>query len=177
MSEITKNESHFEDICKKESKYLVVAEKTLKFLQTIEIHQHLKNTMFSYLFQRLIIFFSFWMSYSPIHSQTIASITTSNYKIDERYTVNGRGDIMEKTWQDVCKALGMKPTDIPGGEFCVNSSGNAVYVIAEYALRNISAPIGVSEYTLSKSIPTDLKGSLPTVEEIEAELNESAKED
>jgi predicted nuclease of restriction endonuclease-like (RecB) superfamily len=49
--------------------------------------------------------------------------------------------------------------------------------IAEYALRNISAPIGVSEYTLSKSIPTDLKGSLPTVEEIEAELNESVKED
>lgn len=49
-------------------------------------------------------------------------------------------------------------------------------VIAEYALRNISAPIGVSEYTLSKSIPTDLKGSLPTVEEIEAELNESAKD-
>lgn len=49
-------------------------------------------------------------------------------------------------------------------------------VIAEYALRNISAPIGVSEYTLSKSIPTDLKGSLPTVEEIEAELNESASE-
>lgn len=50
-------------------------------------------------------------------------------------------------------------------------------VIAEYALRNISAPIGVSEYTLSKSIPTDLKGSLPTVEEIEAELNESPNED
>ncbi|HAU1322093.1 TPA: DUF1016 domain-containing protein [Legionella pneumophila] len=50
-------------------------------------------------------------------------------------------------------------------------------VVAEYALRNISAPIGVSEYTLSKSIPTDLKGSLPTVEEIEAELNESVKED
>lgn len=49
-------------------------------------------------------------------------------------------------------------------------------VIAEYALRNISAPIGVSEYTLSKSIPTDLKGSLPTVEEIEAELNEPEKE-
>lgn len=50
-------------------------------------------------------------------------------------------------------------------------------VMAEYALRNISAPIGVSEYTLSKSIPTDLKGSLLTIEEIEAELNESVKED
>ncbi|WP_278043230.1 hypothetical protein [Legionella gratiana] len=44
-------------------------------------------------------------------------------------------------------------------------------------MRNISAPIGVSEYTLSKSIPPDLKGSLPTVEEIEAEFNESATED
>ncbi|WP_229669388.1 hypothetical protein [Legionella impletisoli] len=84
--------------------------------------------MRNYLFHRLIIFFSFWMSYSPIHSETITSITTNNYKIDERYTVNGRSDIMEKTWQDVCKALGMKPTDIPGGEFCVNPSGNAVYV-------------------------------------------------
>jgi len=36
---------------------------------------------------------------------------------------------------------------------------------------------GVSEYTLSKSIPTDLMDSLPTVEEIEAELNELEKED
>ena len=45
-------------------------------------------------------------------------------------------------------------------------------VVAEYALRNMKAPIGVSEYTLSKSIPKELKTSLPTVEEIEAELNE-----
>ncbi len=30
----------------------------------------------------------------------------------------------------------------------------------------------VAIYILSKSISTDLKGSLPTVEEIEAELNE-----
>jgi hypothetical protein len=35
----------------------------------------------------------------------------------------------------------------------------------------------VPQYTVSKSIPTDLKGSLPTVEEIEADLNESTKED
>jgi len=44
-------------------------------------------------------------------------------------------------------------------------------VIAEYALRNIRAPIGVSEYALSKALPKELKASLPTVEEIEAELN------
>ncbi|RUQ85046.1 PDDEXK nuclease domain-containing protein [Legionella septentrionalis] len=48
-------------------------------------------------------------------------------------------------------------------------------VVAEYALRNMKAPIGVSEYTLSKSIPKDFKTSLPTTEEIEAELNEVVK--
>ena len=45
-------------------------------------------------------------------------------------------------------------------------------VVAEYALRNMSAPIGISEYTLAKALPKELKMSLPTVEEIEAELNE-----
>ena len=49
-------------------------------------------------------------------------------------------------------------------------------VVAEYALRNISCPIGVSEYTLSKSIPKEFKTSLPTTEQIEAELNEVSHE-
>ena len=40
-------------------------------------------------------------------------------------------------------------------------------------MRNIKAPIGVSEYALSKALPKELKTSLPTIEEIEAELNES----
>lgn len=45
-------------------------------------------------------------------------------------------------------------------------------IIAEYALKNINAPIGVSEYTLAKALPKELKTELPTIEEIEAELNE-----
>lgn len=45
-------------------------------------------------------------------------------------------------------------------------------VIAEYALHNMKAPMGVSEFTLSKAIPKELKINLPTVEEIEAELND-----
>jgi predicted nuclease of restriction endonuclease-like (RecB) superfamily len=44
-------------------------------------------------------------------------------------------------------------------------------VVAEYALENIRAPIGVSEYQLTKAIPEDLKTELPTIEELEAELN------
>jgi len=43
-------------------------------------------------------------------------------------------------------------------------------IIAEYALRGISQPIGIAEYELSKAIPKDLKPSLPTIEKIENEL-------
>lgn len=44
--------------------------------------------------------------------------------------------------------------------------------VAEYALRDINKPIGVASYKtkLVESLPKNLKGSLPTVEEIEAEL-------
>ena len=44
-------------------------------------------------------------------------------------------------------------------------------VIAEYALRGTTQPIGVAEYEIVKSIPADLKPVLPTVEEIEQELS------
>lgn len=43
-------------------------------------------------------------------------------------------------------------------------------VEAQYALESSSQPVGVSSYELSKLIPEDFKGSLPTIEEIEAEL-------
>lgn len=44
-------------------------------------------------------------------------------------------------------------------------------IIAEYALRGMTQPIGVAEYELSKAIPEGLKPSLPTIEEIEKELS------
>jgi predicted nuclease of restriction endonuclease-like (RecB) superfamily len=42
---------------------------------------------------------------------------------------------------------------------------------AEYALRGIEKPIGISEYELQKLLPDDYKNTLPTIEEIEKELN------
>lgn len=42
--------------------------------------------------------------------------------------------------------------------------------IVEYALRDISKPIGVSEYKITKELPKEFKSSLPTIEEIEREL-------
>lgn len=45
-------------------------------------------------------------------------------------------------------------------------------VIVEYALRDTSKPMGVSTYQLTESLPKQLKGSLPSVEELEAELSD-----
>ena len=45
-------------------------------------------------------------------------------------------------------------------------------LVVEYALSDIHKPIGVSEYQLTKSLPENLKPSLPGVEELERELSE-----
>ncbi|NGX55690.1 MAG: hypothetical protein KR126chlam2_01329 [Chlamydiae bacterium] len=47
-------------------------------------------------------------------------------------------------------------------------------VVAEYALRDINKPIGISEYEteILESLPDNLKSSLPSIEEIERELQE-----
>ena len=48
------------------------------------------------------------------------------------------------------------------------------HIVAEYALRGVNKPIGISEYELTRALPSNLKSALPTVEEIEAELADSA---
>ncbi len=45
-------------------------------------------------------------------------------------------------------------------------------VAAQYALEGYSQPLGISEYELSHLMPADFKPSLPTIEEIERELEE-----
>ena len=49
-------------------------------------------------------------------------------------------------------------------------------VEAQYALESSSQPLGVSSYVLSRLVPDEFKGSLPTIEEIEAELAEYEKD-
>jgi len=43
-------------------------------------------------------------------------------------------------------------------------------IVAEYALRDIGKPLGISEFQHLEKLPEQLKGTLPTIEEIEAEL-------
>lgn len=45
-------------------------------------------------------------------------------------------------------------------------------VVAEYSLRNIGKPIGISRYQVSEKLPEELKASLPTVEEVEKMLSD-----
>jgi predicted nuclease of restriction endonuclease-like (RecB) superfamily len=42
--------------------------------------------------------------------------------------------------------------------------------VVEYTLKDIHKPIGVSEYIITKNLPDEFKSSLPSIEEIEAEL-------
>ena len=52
-------------------------------------------------------------------------------------------------------------------------------LVAEYALSGFSKPMGVAEWEtqLTESLPDELKGSLPTIEEIENELGGQEKSD
>lgn len=43
-------------------------------------------------------------------------------------------------------------------------------IIAEYALRDNTKPIGIAEYQLAKALPEDLEDQLPSIEQIEREL-------
>jgi predicted nuclease of restriction endonuclease-like (RecB) superfamily len=43
--------------------------------------------------------------------------------------------------------------------------------VVEYALKDVHKPIGVSEYIITKNLPNEFKSSLPSIEEIEAELS------
>jgi predicted nuclease of restriction endonuclease-like (RecB) superfamily len=48
-------------------------------------------------------------------------------------------------------------------------------ILAEYALRGIQQPIGVSDYELTRALPDNLKTSLPSIEELEIELGHDIK--
>jgi predicted nuclease of restriction endonuclease-like (RecB) superfamily len=66
------------------------------------------------------------------------------------------------------------PNDNPsiGLILCKNKNN----ISAQYALKDINKPIGLAEYKLEKAIPENLKSALPTIEEIETELNRKITE-
>lgn len=45
--------------------------------------------------------------------------------------------------------------------------------VVEYALKDIHKPIGVSEYKITKNLPKEYRSSLPTIQQIESELEQN----
>jgi predicted nuclease of restriction endonuclease-like (RecB) superfamily len=64
------------------------------------------------------------------------------------------------------------PTDQPTIGLILCKSQNRV--VAEYALRGLSQPIGVAEWQLTTTLPAELRRSLPTLEELDAVLGKTA---
>ena len=58
------------------------------------------------------------------------------------------------------------PTHLPSESNLQSKSD----IVVEYSLRDLSKPIGVSEYQFTENLPDDLRSSLPSIEQIEAEL-------
>ena len=61
-----------------------------------------------------------------------------------------------------------KDLDNPSSGLLLCKSKNNV--VAEYSLKDISKPIGVSEYKITSSLPDDLEKQLPSVEDIQKRI-------
>jgi predicted nuclease of restriction endonuclease-like (RecB) superfamily len=62
-----------------------------------------------------------------------------------------------------------KPEDKPTIGLLLCKDKNKV--VADYSLRDVNKPMGVTEYQIIESLPKELKTKLPSIEEIEEELN------
>ncbi|MEA5466483.1 PDDEXK nuclease domain-containing protein [Leptothoe sp. PORK10 BA2] len=60
------------------------------------------------------------------------------------------------------------PDDQPTIGMILCKSNDAT--VAEYSLRDVNKPIGVATHRLGRQLPADLQGTLPTVEELEQQL-------
>jgi len=60
------------------------------------------------------------------------------------------------------------PEDRPSIGLILCKSQNRL--IAEYALRDMSKPMGVATYRLTSVLPAELQENLPSIEELEKEL-------
>jgi predicted nuclease of restriction endonuclease-like (RecB) superfamily len=45
-------------------------------------------------------------------------------------------------------------------------------IVAEYALRDLAKPVGVSEYRLTAALPNHWEGNLPTIDELESKIKD-----
>lgn len=49
-------------------------------------------------------------------------------------------------------------------------------LVAEYALRDSTKPIGIAEYKINEMLPDNIRGELPSIEELEAEIEKEVEQ-
>ena len=49
-------------------------------------------------------------------------------------------------------------------------------IMAEYALRDVLKPIGISDYELGKAFPKNIKSGWPSIEELEDKLSQELQD-
>lgn len=77
------------------------------------------------------------------------------------------------TYVVACNHLMKRPDDNPTiGLLVCKSKDNT---LAQYALEGSNQPIGISAYELEKLYPTKVEGLIPTIEELEAQLNNTTE--
>ncbi len=96
-----------------------------------------------------------------LHSYIVVELKTGEFKPEYAGKLNFYVSVVDDL-------VATKDIDKPTiGILICKSKDN---MVVEYALKDINKPIGISEYKLTQVLPKEFKSSLPSIEEIEAEL-------
>ncbi len=99
--------------------------------------------------------------HTKLHAYVVLELKTENFKPEYAGKLNFYLSVVDD------KLKGELDNPSIGIILCKNKSK----VVAEYSLKDLNKPIGVSEYHLTESIPENFKASLPSIEELENELS------
>ena len=98
----------------------------------------------------------------PLHRYCVIEVKTTEFDFQDVGQLAGYTAMVDD--------LLNTPNDNPSIGLLICKERNAV--LARYALSRINAPIGISKYELAQQqLPKDIQSALPSVEEIENELN------
>ncbi len=97
-----------------------------------------------------------------LHCYVVIDLKTEEFKPEHAGKMNFYLAVVD----DLLKS----PDDAPSIGLVLCKTKNNLQV--EYALRGMSAPLGVSEFQILERLPTELESSLPSVEQLESELSD-----
>lgn len=98
--------------------------------------------------------------HTHLHCYVVIELKTGNF--EPEYA--GKLNFYLKAVDELIRREGDQPTI--GLLLCKNSDR----LVAEWALSDVNKPIGISEYQLTHVLPDEIQSSLPSIEQIEAEL-------